>query len=57
MNTTGHAIINLSSHGIRKLSKPIVKIIMNADTNALVQNDISIANIISFIPCIPNHKG
>ena len=56
MNTTGHAITNLSSHGMKKLSNPIVRIIIKADTKVLVQNDIITAKTISFKPCIPNHK-
>ena len=56
INTTGHAIRNLSSHGMKKLSNPIVRIIIKADTKVLVQNDIITAKTISFKPCIPNHK-
>ena len=56
MNTTGHAIRNLSNHGMKKLSNPIVRIIIKADTKVLVQNDIITAKTISFKPCIPNHK-
>ncbi len=57
INTTGHAIRNLSNHGIKKSLNPIVNIIMNAETNALVQKDIKIAKTTSFKPCIPNNKG
>ena len=52
INTTGHAMRNLSNHGKRKLSNPTVRIIINADTKALVQNDIITAKIISFKPSI-----
>ena len=43
---------NLSNHGKKKLSNPTVKIIINADTKALVQNDIITAKNISFKPII-----
>tara|TARA_Y100001970_G_C14148101_1_gene811021 strand:+ start:1216 stop:1368 length:153 start_codon:yes stop_codon:yes gene_type:complete len=43
---------NLSNHGKKKLSNPTVKIIINADTKALVQNDIITAKNNSFKPII-----